>query len=279
MKANAHTPSNMLKIGEIAQLLGITPKAIRHYHEMGLLPEPERAPNGYRLYGVGELMQLQKIIRLQKLGLTLKQIGFIFRSDNPDAVLALVLEQRRAIIDDELVRLQSQRATIDHLLDSDDAERLTQATHTPIVISAQRIIESAIKPQASGICDVVMAVESQALAQLDTLQWSQGYDEFWHVTVRSNLKMVLPHEHDFVLWLERFLALADLAPDDKQAQVWLRDLRLHPIRHVLAQMMGTPAKGILPAPEAGRIMQMTSLFLYETASPAQKLFLAVLQEG
>jgi|GEM_PF-1732905 len=48
-----------LHIGEIAQLLGVTPKAIRHYQKVGLLAEPERTEAGYRLYGAQELLRLQ----------------------------------------------------------------------------------------------------------------------------------------------------------------------------------------------------------------------------
>lgn len=47
-----------LHIGEIAQLLGVTPKAIRHYQKVGLLAEPERTEAGYRLYGAQELLRL-----------------------------------------------------------------------------------------------------------------------------------------------------------------------------------------------------------------------------
>jgi len=39
-----------LHIGEVAKLLGITPKTIRHYHKVGLLTEPQRTESGYRLY-------------------------------------------------------------------------------------------------------------------------------------------------------------------------------------------------------------------------------------
>ena len=39
-----------LRIGEVAELLGVTPKAIRHYHKRGLLAEPTRSEGGYRLY-------------------------------------------------------------------------------------------------------------------------------------------------------------------------------------------------------------------------------------
>ncbi len=37
-----------MRIGEIAALVGLTTRAIRHYHHVGLLPEPARRPNGYR---------------------------------------------------------------------------------------------------------------------------------------------------------------------------------------------------------------------------------------
>ncbi|WP_388841236.1 MerR family DNA-binding transcriptional regulator [Streptomyces sp. NPDC005533] len=35
-----------MRIGEIAAVVGVTPRAIRHYHHVGLLPEPARAPGG-----------------------------------------------------------------------------------------------------------------------------------------------------------------------------------------------------------------------------------------
>ncbi len=37
------TPPRQVKIGDAAAFAGTTPRAIRHYHEIGLLPEPERA--------------------------------------------------------------------------------------------------------------------------------------------------------------------------------------------------------------------------------------------
>src|SRR5260370_10194274 len=39
-----------LHIGEVAALVGVSPKTIRYYHEVGLLAEPERTDVGYRLY-------------------------------------------------------------------------------------------------------------------------------------------------------------------------------------------------------------------------------------
>jgi len=41
-----------MRIGELAGLIGISTRAIRHYHRVGLLPEPARKANGYREYSL-----------------------------------------------------------------------------------------------------------------------------------------------------------------------------------------------------------------------------------
>lgn len=39
-----------MRIGEFAELVGVTTRTVRHYHHIGLLPEPDRSANGYRIY-------------------------------------------------------------------------------------------------------------------------------------------------------------------------------------------------------------------------------------
>lgn len=267
----------LLQIGEIAQLLGITTKTIRHYHKLGLLPEPQRADNGYRLYQIDDLMRLQKIMSLQKLGLSLKQIQFIFSAPDPDAILQMLMQQRREAIDDEMTRLKRQRQQIDGILQQDDANVLDVATQPDsVTVSSSQVIYHAISPHASGLADVILAIESESLHQLDTYQWSEGYDKFWHNTVQNQLQWVMPHEHDVILWLERYLALGDLAPDDLQARTWLEDMRYHPFRLVLSRMLFSHATGILPDKEAQQALQLTSLLLYTQANSLQKRFLSLL---
>ena len=58
-----------MRIGEIAALIGVTPRAVRHYHHLGLLPEPVRRSNGYREYGIRDAVLLARIRRLTELGL------------------------------------------------------------------------------------------------------------------------------------------------------------------------------------------------------------------
>ncbi|MFE7261475.1 MerR family transcriptional regulator [Streptomyces sp. NPDC057592] len=63
-----------MRIGEIAALVGVTSRAVRHYHHIGLLPEPVRRANGYRVYSVRDAVVLARIRRLTELGLGLDEV-------------------------------------------------------------------------------------------------------------------------------------------------------------------------------------------------------------
>ena len=45
---------------QIADLAGTSVRAVRHYHEVGLLAEPERRSNGYKQYGVAHLVRVEE---------------------------------------------------------------------------------------------------------------------------------------------------------------------------------------------------------------------------
>lgn len=65
-----------MRIGELAQKAGVTPRTIRYYESLGLLPS-EREGTGFRYYTDAELAKLQKIAALKELGLTLEEIGSV----------------------------------------------------------------------------------------------------------------------------------------------------------------------------------------------------------
>jgi len=52
-----------MRIGELAGLVGISTRAIRHYHHVGLLPEPARKANGYREYSLRDAVELAAALR------------------------------------------------------------------------------------------------------------------------------------------------------------------------------------------------------------------------
>lgn len=64
----------LMNIGEAAAAAGVTPKMIRHYEALGLIPEAERTEAGYRLYGEREIAMLRFIRQSRSLGFSMEQI-------------------------------------------------------------------------------------------------------------------------------------------------------------------------------------------------------------
>lgn len=94
---------------EVAELAGTSLRAVRHYHEIGLLAEPERRANGYKQYGVAHLVRLLRIRRLTELGFSLPQIAAMGeKDDHPEEALRTLDAELAATID----RLQRVRAEL-----------------------------------------------------------------------------------------------------------------------------------------------------------------------
>jgi DNA-binding transcriptional MerR regulator len=69
-----NTTGRQLKIGELATVLGLNPKTIRYYEDIGLLPKPQRTVSGYRLYEAADVERLSFIGKAKAIGLTLEEI-------------------------------------------------------------------------------------------------------------------------------------------------------------------------------------------------------------
>jgi DNA-binding transcriptional MerR regulator len=84
-----------LRIGDVARLVGTTPRTIRYYEELGLLPEAAGRPSGgHRMYTGAEVARLQEVMRLKELlGLTLEELKEL-----------LAVEEARAEVRAELRR-------------------------------------------------------------------------------------------------------------------------------------------------------------------------------
>ena len=94
---------------QLADLAGTTVKAVRHYHEIGLLELPERASNGYKQYGVAHLVRVLQITRLSALGVPLSQVATMGRADqDPDEAIRVLDAELAASIE----RLQRVRAEL-----------------------------------------------------------------------------------------------------------------------------------------------------------------------
>ena len=64
----------MLTISQLAAYAGVTVRAVRHYHQIGLLPEPGRDRSGYRTYGAAAVVQLIRIHTLAAAGVPLARV-------------------------------------------------------------------------------------------------------------------------------------------------------------------------------------------------------------
>ena len=105
-----------MRIGQLAERLGITTKAIRFYESIGLLPEPSRSPSGYRSYEEPDAERLTFIKTAQRLGLSLDEIkeiiAFRDRGERPCGYVGEVLDRQVADLDR---RIREMRALRDEL--------------------------------------------------------------------------------------------------------------------------------------------------------------------
>ena len=99
---------------ELAELAGTTLRAVRHYHQVGLLAEPERRSNGYKQYGVAHLVRLLRIKRLVDLGFSLPQIADLGEVDDHPAEALQALDAELAAT---IERLQRARSEVREILD------------------------------------------------------------------------------------------------------------------------------------------------------------------
>jgi len=107
----------MLTIGQLAAYAGVTVRAVRHYHQVGLLPEPERDASGYRRYGATAVVSLIKIRTLANAGVPLSQIGQMLRAD--DSTFAEAVERIDSHLSEEIERLETSRKQIAQLTAGD----------------------------------------------------------------------------------------------------------------------------------------------------------------
>jgi DNA-binding transcriptional MerR regulator len=78
-----------LRIGEVAQMTGTTPRTIRYYEEIGLLPPAaERQPGSHRLYEESDVERLNEVLRLKELlGVSLDELRELVEAESARAAL------------------------------------------------------------------------------------------------------------------------------------------------------------------------------------------------
>jgi MerR family transcriptional regulator, repressor of the yfmOP operon len=88
-------PGQSLRIGDVARLVGTTPRTIRYYEEIGLLPEAPTRPSGrHRLYSHEEVERLREVMRLKELlGVSLEELKTLLTAEEARAEVRAQLRQ------------------------------------------------------------------------------------------------------------------------------------------------------------------------------------------
>jgi len=86
----------MLTIGQLASYAGVTIRAVRHYPQIGLLPEPERDASGYRTYQAAAVVRLIRIRTLAEAGVPLARVRELLDAD-PETFAAATTEIDRQL--------------------------------------------------------------------------------------------------------------------------------------------------------------------------------------
>jgi DNA-binding transcriptional MerR regulator len=112
-----------LRIGEVAKLVGTTPRTIRYYEEIGLLPEAPARPSGqHRTYTQEEVERLREVMRLKHLlGVTLEELKTLLSAEEARAAVRAQLRRddvpanrRRELLLEALGHIDRQLKLVEH---------------------------------------------------------------------------------------------------------------------------------------------------------------------
>jgi DNA-binding transcriptional MerR regulator len=79
----------VLTIGQLAAAADVTVRTVRHYHHIGLLPEPERDASGYRRYSARAAVDLIRIRTLADAGVPLARIDAVLHAQPAEFAAAI----------------------------------------------------------------------------------------------------------------------------------------------------------------------------------------------
>jgi len=103
------------RIGEVAERSGVTPRTIRYYEELGLLPRSERELGKHRAYTDADVDRVRELKRLRDLlGLSLDELGAMIVAEDSRADVRRRFaetkspEEQRALLDEALPHIETQ---------------------------------------------------------------------------------------------------------------------------------------------------------------------------
>lgn len=125
------TQRRMLRIGEMAREIGVSPDTLRYYERMGLLAKVERTAGGYRLYPSVMLERIRVVRSALQFGFSLKQVASFLRAREsgrpPCHQVRAAAQEILAGVEQQIKDLQAARHTMRQTL-ADWDRRLASAS-------------------------------------------------------------------------------------------------------------------------------------------------------
>ena len=149
LRAMATAPDrHLFSIGEFSRVSGITVKALRLYHEQGLLvPTRIDAETGYRYYAAPLLDRARAIVALRRLELGLDQIGQMLASADDSAAILAAMEAHRGVLEQRIRSLRSAVRSIGQFIEDErkaiamlhENDGVTEKSVDPMLIAGVRM--------------------------------------------------------------------------------------------------------------------------------------------
>ena len=164
------------KIGEFAELAGVSRKTLRFYDEIGLLrPASVNARTGYRGYEPRQLQELAAISSLKQLGLTLPEIR--------KAVTGTRRDTRRSILENFKASLEVSIADAERALTQINSA-LTDLNRTtpPVAVVVKRlppVLVASVRSRVDAYCDI-LPIEQELVKTLPEASTAGLRGVLWH---------------------------------------------------------------------------------------------------
>lgn len=114
------TMNEGMNIGEASKKAKVTPKMVRHYESLGLLPKVHRTESGYRVYTDSEVHTLRFIKRSRDLGFSMAEIAELValwqNRRRPSSSVKQVASAHLAELDRKIKEMDAMRKTLTHLI-------------------------------------------------------------------------------------------------------------------------------------------------------------------
>ena len=153
----------MLTISQLAAYAGVTVRAVRHYHHVGLMQEPARDHSGYRTYGAADVVRLIRIRTLAEAGVPLARVQELL--DATPAEFSEAVTQIDAELRARVRELQEHRRRIARLAAGDS------------LALPSEVVDYLDKLRASGASQAMVEGERDAWI-LIAARWPEKIPEF-----------------------------------------------------------------------------------------------------